>query len=194
MAIAYPLALPAAPGFVDIRFRPRTVVGFAEAPLTLSGQPQVWPGQGWGFTATLPKMTVANADNWVSFLLALNGRQGTFRCGDMSRPTTRGSASGAWTVGAGATFLSTSINLTGTGSLAKGDWFQVGNYLHKVIQVNSPTSYDVWPRLRASYANGTAITYTNALGLFRLASNEMMWDVDVIKHSQMQIEAVEAFA
>ena len=35
------------------------------------------------------------------------------------------------------------------------------------MQVNAG-SVDVFPTLRTAYASGTAITYTNALGLFRL--------------------------
>lgn len=194
MAISYPLAIPTTPGFVDISFKPFTVVGESEADVTKQAQIYVWQGMGWALEASLPAMPVASADAWVAWKLGLNGKQGTFQVYDQSRPTTRGSASGSKTCGVGNVADSTTlITAGGTGSFALSDWLQIGNYLYKVVQVNSATSYDVWPRLRAAHANGTAITYTNAKGLFRLTSNMgMEWNVNAAKHYGLQLSAKEA--
>jgi hypothetical protein len=77
-------------------------------------------------------------------------------------------------VGAAAAAGSTTLPLqNGSGSFAVGDWLQVGtgasSRLHRVLQVNAG-SVDVFPRLRSAYAQGTAITYANAKGVFRLAA------------------------
>lgn len=41
--------------------------------------------------------------------------------------------------------------------------------LHRVVQVNSATSVDVFPRLRSAYAAGTPISTRSPVGLFRCA-------------------------
>lgn len=194
MSLTYPLTLPATPGFVDMKFMPRTVVGFHESPYTLQGQTFVWPGQGWAVSAALPKMKVATAAAWVAWKLGLNGRQGTFYLTDQSYPTTRGTASGTQQCDSGNTANSTTLIIVPlTGAFVVGDWLQIGNNLHRVVQVNSAVSYDVFPRLRTAYAAGTAITYTAAKGLFRLASNEGMgWDVNTALHYGLTLEATEA--
>ncbi len=100
--------------------------------------------------------------------------------GDSVRKLPRGTMAGAWTVGASAVANTTTLPLTGgTGLAAVGDWIQVfasgaTARLHRVLQVNlsggNMISVDVFPRLRSAYANGTAITYSSAKGVFRLAS------------------------
>lgn len=195
MAIAYPLALPSAFKFMEVEWDPQTVVGVATSPFTLSSQTNVWPGQAWAFQANCPPIkNTSDADDCVSFLLSLNGRQGTFNLGDRTRRTTRGTAAGAWTCGAGNAALSTTLVIAGgAGTFAKGDWIQIGNKLHKVIKLVDATHIDVWPRLRSAYANGTVITYTDAVGLFRLQANQdMKWSISVAKKYGLKLTGIEA--
>lgn len=195
MAITYPLSLPSvlSTTFAALQLNPATVVGVASSPFTGQSQQFVWPGQWWAGKATLPPLNGTNADAWVAFLLALNGQQGTFTLGDPSRKTTRGTASGSWTVGASAVANTTTLPIAGgSGAFALGDYLQIGVYLHRIINLVDSTHVDVFPRLRSAYANGTAITYTNPKGLFRLSSNAMQWTVDVAKKHGMEINFVEA--
>ena len=77
-----------------------------------------------------------------------------------------------------ATANGTTLTFGGaTGSFAVGDWLQISTSLYKVVQVNSSSSVDLFPALRKSYAGGTAITYTNAKGVFRLASPSTEWAI-----------------
>ena len=68
-----------------------------------------------------------------------------------------------------------------------GDWLQVGtgssSRLHRVVQVNSSASVDVFPRLRTAYTNGTAITKSSPVGLFRLTGT-VPWGYDAAKFCQ----------
>lgn len=175
MAITFPLALPTVTGIRAIEWAPRSVVGLHASPFTGQQQVYVWPGQWWEATVTLPPMKEAAAGEWAAFFLALNGREGTFLLGDSVRKTRLGSVTGTLTVGTGATANSTTLPIAGaTGTFAVGDWLQVGtgssSRLHRVAQVNSSTSVDVFPRLRSAYASGTAITVASPKGLFRLAA------------------------
>lgn len=193
MAITYPFTVPASPTFSEMTYKPITLVGVTRSPFTLQTQTFVWPGQAWAFRGVLPPISSdAEADAWITWKLALNGQQGTFLIGPSTRKTTRGSAAGAKTVDTGAVFNSTTLPITGgTGAFVAGDWLQISNTLYRVLQ-NNGASVDVWPRLRSSYAAGTAITYVNPKGTFRLASNDMDWTVNLAKHTGLVVEAVEA--
>ena len=193
MAITYPVSLPVAGRFRSIEFAPLTMVGINRSPFTGQSQTYVWPGQLWQAKVSLPPMNDATAGAWVAWLLSLNGQEGTFYLGDSVRRTTAGTAAGSIQVGAGATALTTTLPVQGgTGVFAVGDWLQVATFLYKVVQVNTTVSVDVWPRLRASHAQATAITYTNPAGIFRLATNDMGWSVDVSKIYGIDFSAIEA--
>ncbi len=196
MAIAYPFAVPATLVLSGLQIKPRTNVGIHSSPFTAQQQTTVWTGQWWELSGTIPPRpnNAANGDAIAAFFLALNGVQGTFRFGDPSRTTTRGTAAGACTCAGGNVANSTTLLTAMTfGTFALGDWLQIGNFLHKIIQVNSASNYDVWPRLRTAYAGGTAITYTDPKGLFRLKDNEAMdWALSTDKKYGFKLEAMEA--
>lgn len=173
MAITFPLTPPTAPGFQSRQYSPTTIVGINTSPFT--GQQQVFPslGQWIMFTIDLPPMKDAVAALWTAFFSALNSSEGTFYLGDSIRKTPLGTIAGTVTVGTGAVSNTTTLPLSGgTGAFAVGDWLQVftgaSSRLHRVMQVNSG-SVDVFPRLRSAYASGSAISYTNPKGIFRLS-------------------------
>jgi hypothetical protein len=174
MAITFPLSLPGTPGNRSIQWLDQGAVGVASSPYTGEQQTTRWPHQSWAVQVTLPAMKEADTGPWIAFFLALNGPEGSFYLGDSARKTPRGTISGTVTVGAGAVANSTTLPISGgAGSFALSDWLQVSSgtttRLHRVMQVNSG-SLDVFPRLRSAYANGTAITYNNAKGIFKLAA------------------------
>lgn len=122
-------------------------------------------------------MVRADAEAVIAFLLA--AQRGTFYFQDYANTAARGSVTGTLTV-ATATANSTTLGISGaTGTFALGDWLQIGTSLYKVIQVNSSSSVDLFPVLRSSYAAGTSIVYSNAKGLFRLASNQTEWSIEL---------------
>lgn len=172
MAINFPLSLPTVTGVRSRELVPTTVVGMTSSQFT--GEQQVFPsvGQWLVFNFELPQMKDASAGIWSAFFMALNSMEGTFLMGDSVRKVPRGTVAGTVTVGAGAVANSTTLPLSGgTGAFAVADWLQVftgaSSRLHRVLQVNAG-SVDVFPRLRAAYANGSSITYTNPKGVFRL--------------------------
>lgn len=197
MAIVYPLTPPASLKFSNMAWQPETVVGETRSPTTFQAQTFVWPGQRWTVRCSVPPLknfTGAAADEVVAFLLSLNGKEGTFLLGDRSRLTTRGTANGAWLVGAANVADSTTlITQAGAGQFALADWLQISTYLHRVTKVVDATHYDLFPRLRTAYANGTAITYTNPKGVFKLAENTgMAFNIDTAKYHGVELNCVEA--
>lgn len=205
MALTYPLALPAALPARAVRWSPLTVVEDARSPFTLESQVYVHQGQAWRVLVELPPMERADAEQWVGFLLALNGREGTFAMGPPEYRAPRGVATGTPLVkGAGQsgrTLLTDGWTSGVAGILRAGDYFQLGSgasaRLHKVVQDaasngSGDATLEIWPRLRAAPADNAPITVSAPVGVWRLASNETRWDVGTALIYGMAFEAIEA--
>lgn len=190
MAISYPLSHPSNVGFAAASMTAKSVVGVSRSPFTGAQQVQKHQGQWWQFEGSLPPMTRATAEEWVTFLLSLNGMQGTFLIGDPLGATARGIATGTPLV-KGASQTGNSLITDGwtasqTGILKAGDYFQLGSggssKLYKVLSdANSDASgnatFDIWPSINTAVADNAALTVAAAKGLFRLTANEMRWDL-----------------
>lgn len=175
MAITYPLTPPSPFNLSRLSFTGVSATSRNTSPFTLQTQQYNWPGQAWLGSVDCPPMKRADAEEIVAFLL--KAQRGTFYFQDYANPTNRGGVTGTLTV-ATATANGTTLTISGaTGSFAVGDWLQISTSLYKVVQSNSSSSVDVFPALRKSYAGGTAITYLNAKGVFRLASPSTEWAI-----------------
>lgn len=175
MAISYPLTPPSPFNLSRLSLTGVSATSRNTSPFTLQTQQYNWPGQAWLGSVDCPPMKRADAETIIAFLLA--AQRGTFYFQDYANPTNRGGVTGTLTVTT-ATANGTTLTFGGaTGSFAVGDWLQISTSLYKVVQVNSSSSVDLFPALRKSYAGGTAITYTNAKGVFRLASPSTEWSI-----------------
>jgi len=192
MAISYPLTPPAALEASRLSMTGLSAISRNISPFTMQVQQYNWSGQGWTGTVDCPPMTRTAAEQVVSFLL--KAQRGTFYFQDFANPTARGSVTGTLTV-ASATANGTTLGISGaTGSFAEGDWIQISTSLYKVVQVNSSSSVDLFPVLRSSYAAGTAITYSNAKGVFRLSEPSTQWNIDTAKFYGVSFGVMEDVA
>ena len=207
MPITYPLTAPALPLGRSMDLRGRAVVAHGRSPFTGDGDVQVHAGQWWEMELTLPPMVRADAEAWTAFLLKLNGKEGTFLIGDRTSAVPRGSAGGAPLV-KGASQTGNDLNTDGwpvsqTGVLLAGDYIQLGTgataRLYKLLDdANSDGAGDstltVWPEITAatSPADNAAIVTSSAVGLFRLSSNEMPWQVNEALHYAVTLAAISA--
>jgi len=189
MAIVYPVSLPNTTSFREARMTARTTVGVTKSPFTGAQQVQKHQGQWWEFECSLVPMNRDNAEDWIAFLLSLNGREGTFYLGDPYGATPRGSVSGIPVV-SGADQTGKTLNTDGwdegVNVLKAGDYFQLGSgsaqRLHKVLtNVNADAlgqaTLDVFPEIKTAPDDNALITTTSATGVFRLPSNEMAFDL-----------------
>ncbi len=175
MAISYPLTPPSPFNLSQLSFTGVSATSRNTSPFTLQTQQYNWPGQAWLGSVDCPPMKRADAEQIVAFLLA--AQRGTFYFQDYANPTNRGGVTGTLTVSS-ATANGTTLGISGaSGQFAVGDWLQISTSLYKVVQSNSSSSVDLFPALRKSYAGGTSITYTNAKGVFRLASPSTEWAI-----------------
>lgn len=203
MAITYPLSLPA--GLRQIRITPIAVVSESRSPFSLKSQIQQHQGQLWQAEISVKPMTRASAEEWISFLLKLNGKYGTFLLGDPSGTTPRGLATGTPLVN-GASQTGNSLITDGwtpsqTNILRAGDYIQLGagstSRLYKNLEdtnsdVGGNATLTLWPNLRSSPADNSAIVTSSAKSVFRLATNEMGFDISEAKIYGIVFPAIEA--
>ena len=205
MAISYPLTLPSHTGIRSISFRAINTVGISQSPFTYAQQVVAHSGQRWEVDITLPPMKRDDAEQWVAWLVSLRGHLGTFNLGDPIGTSPRGAVGGTPLVNGGGQIGGT-LNIDGctasvTGWLKAGDYIQLGSgssaTLHKVLQdadsdSSGEVSLDIWPYIRTAPADNAAVTTSNTVGTFRLASNEQNWDVNHASFYGMTFGAFEA--
>lgn len=205
MTITFPLSPPAAPGFRGVRLAGSASVGHSRSPFTLESQVYAHQGQIWRGELQLPTMQRAEAEAWIAFLLSLNGRQGTFLMGIAGAETPRGAIGGTPLVNGGSqsgqTLVLDGASNTITGWLMAGDYVQLGSgldtHLHKVLvdadsDGSGNVTLDIWPRLRASPADDSAVVVSSALGLWRLDTNDIPWDLSPPVLYDLSFPVVEA--
>jgi len=209
VGLNYPLTPPAIAGIgpQDFTLSMQNVVGEAVSPFTLSDQEQQWPGQMFTIEANLPPMPYAEAEQWIAFLGAMFGKFGTFLMGDYNRPTPQGPMSGSPVVN-GSNLSGSNQLLVRTTALSVGDWAFAGDYLqvtasggqqrlHKILQ-NASTdpsgdvTLEIFPNLRESLVDGTAIVTANCAGTFRLQQNTATWKIDRNRMYTISFKAREA--
>jgi hypothetical protein len=164
----------------------------------------VWPGQNWQIDVSLPPMKRPEAEAWLGFLLSLNGMEGTFTLDIPTAKMPRGPAAGTpvadGTQSARARTLATKgWTASQTPVLRAGDFIQIGTgadtRLHKVlVDANSDdtglASLEIFPGLRATgIADNAAIATANCKNLWRLASNETPWDIDIAQIYGLEFSA-----
>jgi hypothetical protein len=208
MAETYPLTLPTHTGVSQVEITASNVVAISESPFTLSQQVVRHAGERWSAIITIPPVKRVDAEYWNSFFLRLRGKFGTFLLGDPSSATPRGSASatpGTPLVNGGSQ-TGNELNIDGlptsvTGYLLAGDYIQLGSgstaRLYKVLQdVNSNASgeatLNLWPNLRTSPTNNSAVVVSNARGVFRLSANDATWSVNNAGLYSISFAAMEA--
>ncbi len=208
MAITYPRTLPTATGIRNVDLGAVNSVAYSQSPFTFAGQAQASAGQMWQATVTLPPMKREDAAVWVSWLISLRGQFKTFLMGDPSSPAPQGLASvlpGLPVVnGAGQT--GETLNITGA-SASKNSWLKAGDYiqlgsgstatLHRVLEdantnASGQTTLSLWPHIRTAPSSGATVTVNNAVGRWRLASNETNWSVNEASIYGISFTAMEA--
>lgn len=206
MTITYPLSLPTSINFDGVTLKPVAAVASQRSPFSLEASFQRLQGQMWQGTLSLPLMSRDTAEDWLSWLVALNGMEGTFLMGVAGCSTPRGAIGGTPLV-AGAGQSGNTLQIDGCTPLVMnwlkaGDYIQLGSgldtHLHKNLNNASTDSggfvtLDLWPRLRASPADNDPVVVSGANGLWRLAGNEMPFSLAPgVLVSVDSIEVIEA--
>lgn len=204
MAITYPLSLPTTIGIASISFNARNVDALSQSPFTLAHQVISHAGQQLSASINLPPMNTAEAEEWVTFLMQLKGRTGTFLMGDPSREFPQGSAGGSPVI-SGAGQSGSTLSITGaaasvTGWLKAGDYIQVGSgstaSLYKTLTDTNTDGagaaiIDIWPDLHLTPVDASAVVVNSPVGRWRLASGATTWDVSSASIYGISFQAME---
>lgn len=190
VSYSYPLDFPSAAVF-SVEYAPQHAAAIGRSPFTFKGDVQAYQGQLRCWTVTLPPQQDQDVIAALeTFLLKLNGREGTFLLGDPARAAARGSYDSGLDFPVVDSAGSPSLNLEGdrvlltdgwranqTGLLKAGDHFQLGSgatasLVTCLSDVNSDAlgaaEIDIWPRLRRTPADNAALTITGAKGLWKM--------------------------
>ena len=198
MAISYPITLPTLSIAQPVRttFRIRRIIGQSQSPFSGITQTFKHSGEWWEAEITLPPMKQAVAKVWVASLVSLRGVSGQMFLGDFDAKTPNGTASsnaGTPLVNGGSqtgnTLAIDGAPASQTGYLKAGDYIQIGSGItqkfHMVVEDantngSGEATLSIEPALRTSPANDTAITVSNAKGVFRLVDNITEWEANAI--------------
>jgi hypothetical protein len=198
------VGLPASPGLQSVDFNFSTPVANVTSVFTGQVQAQRWPGADTlSGTATLPPLTQAQADQWISALMQMQGMSNAFQLGDPTKAMPAGTPLGTPTadgsvamVAGGITLYTKGWTASTTNLLLPGDYLQIGYRLHRVLDaVNSDSSgkaaINIWPSLREVPVDGQSVITTNPVGLFRLAKNQNTWSADFTHLTHMSFPFTE---
>ena len=201
---SYPLTLPTITGIKQQTFGLQRAVSVTMSPFTYQEQVYQHEGERWSGLYTLPPMLKNHAAIWLSFLMKLRGRRGTFKAGDQDRKTIQGATVGTVLVnGAGQTgnYINVDgVGATVTGAFKAGDYITIQDRLYMVTDdANSNGSGEatlyIEPALRSgilAIADDATVLYTNTTALMRLDSNEQNWDTDHISKYGISFSFSEA--
>lgn len=199
------VALPDKPGLRSVEFNFTDAVAIVSSPFTGATQAQQWPGADmWSGTMTLPPLTQAQADAWISALMECRGMANAIQIGDPLKTHPAGAAGGAPVVNAsgGAMAIGTTTLYTHGWTPSKfrvllpGDYVQIGYRFHRNLDVvNTDSSgnavLSLFPSLREVPTDGEVLILNNPRGLFRLAQNKRTWSSDVTRLTRMSFPILE---
>lgn len=198
------------PAPTRIEYRAIDIVGANRSPYTAQRQGFNWK-QGWmEWSVSYPPMLDTYSQDWIAFLLQLQGTTNVFQIGDPRKSSPRGSGLGApyvLGVNPSQTYFLGSAGWTpnAAGVLLPGDYLQVGYRLYRATaQVDADSMgqavIPIWPPIREVPNGGSGsppeydtIVLNDTKGLFELKSNSRSWMLDVDRYyKQIVFEIREA--
>lgn len=194
--------LPTTKAPAHITLRSRAASAINASPFTGQQQSYEWPGHWLEADITYPPLARDDAAEIIAFMVSRKGVGKKFMLGDTAGRVPRGVATGAPVVNGAAqvgSVLATRGWTINTPNIVKAqDWMQVGNNLYMALgaedaDANGNCNIDVFPTLREQPPDGTPIVMTNAMGAFRLMTNDFEWDIAPDKLYRIQFKAVQAF-
>jgi hypothetical protein len=199
--------MPTCPAPRSVVFTQHDAVATTRSTFTNLTQTQIWPGADyWEADITLPPMTRTQAAPWIAFLGSLQGQANVLQIGDPGGKTPLGTPLGAPLVNStvdtyntpGTTTLYTrGWQASAFRLLLPGSYLQIGYRLYMCLDVvdsdsSGDASFTIWPSIRETPADGTAISLHNTTGLFRLSGNARQWSSDYTQLYAISFKVTEA--
>lgn len=189
MTITFPATFPSTPAPRSLVWGLFDPIAGTRDPFTGTQQLQAYPWGQWSVAIDLPPMQDAEANDWQGFLASLQGRLGSFLLEDPAH--VRQGAGGGTPLVNGADQTGLTLVTDGwtpsTTVLKRGDRIQIGSAASSELKImmadgvsdgSGNATLDIWPRVRTSPGNNTAVIITNPKGVFQLARNRRSYRVD----------------
>ena len=197
MSVSYPLTFPTSVFPVTQSWSIQRQAGVSESPFTGKQQTVEFDYAKWKVNVSFPPMRRTNGSEFISFLTKLHGRRGTFLMGDADRRTPSNSISGDVTINGTFAVNSVVLTVSGTTAFSKGDMIQLGSgastRLYMIVSDQSGSSaIQIEPKLKTAVSSGDVVTYTNPKGIFRMDSNNQMWDTNAVSNYGISFSCTEA--
>ena len=157
-------------GFTSMTMRLRSATAISSSPFTYDQQVYQHQGVCWEAEVTLPPLKRSEAKEVEAFFAALRGQGGTFTMGNPLHDT---NATGTITSG---TRNATTVTAT-VGGAEVGDYFETNGVLYIITAIGDST-IDIMPPLRTAISSATIMDFTLPKGSWRLASNEIEWNIN----------------
>jgi hypothetical protein len=169
-----------------------------QSPLSGATRTISTPGSRWTFSASWPALAYADRSKVEAFLASLNGRAGRFYFSPPEYYFPKGSARSATVNGGSQTGSSLNVTMTAFWTLKAGDFLEVNGELKRVTSDMSADSNGLGtvnfaPPLRASPANGAAISLQAPTATFMLMDDKAGVTVGPGGFADFTIDAIETF-
>lgn len=213
-SVVYPLSLPTVGHIKSSSFGMRRKMAHTESPFSGATQSHDYGFAKWTATITLAPMKRADAAQWCAFMVALRGRFGTFLMGDPDYTGAQGSVSSlpisvqqSQTAGIAASITENRIYFQSTATSNYTDFFKAGDYISVgsgltrrmyMVRADAPatagdgTAY-IEPFIKTFIAYYTQLDYTTPTALFRMDSDEAIWDTDHVSKYGFTFSCTEAY-
>lgn len=208
MALSFPLSVPDYNDIQQMQIETFNAVSRSASPYTLSHQTQENSGVVRIFRFQLRPMFKEDANTWIAWLESLRGGSKTLLIGDPHNRSPQGSASTSpgTPLVAGASQTGAELDIDGcpanaTGYLLAGDWIQLGSgvdaRLYRVTATVSTNgsgaaTVDIFPDLRTSPADNSAVTVSSTEGCFRLVEPRVAVSVGVHHVHDIEFQVIES--
>lgn len=157
-------------GFTSMTMRLCSATAVTSSPFTYDQQVFQHQGVYWEAEVTLPPLKRSEAKEVEAFFAALRGQGGTFTMGNPLHDT---NATGNITNGTrNATTVTANV-----GGAEVGDYFETNSVLYIITAIGDST-IDIMPPLRTAISSSTVMDFSLPKGSWRLASNEIEWNIN----------------
>ncbi len=160
-------------GFTSMTMRLRSATAISTSPFTLDQQIYEHQGVRWEAEVTLPPLTRSEAKEVEAFFASLRGQSQTFTMGNPLHTVANETGSYITSGSKGAT------TVTGTVSspVAVGDYFEISGALY-ILTAENASTLEIMPPLRTAISASTTLDFDLPKGTWRLASNDIDWNIN----------------
>lgn len=179
MTIAYPVAFPTINGKTivqNLTMRLSQSAAITESSTSMVQQVQDFGNARWEAEITIRPLDFDEARVFQAFIASLRGVGKTFTFGDPQQTYTSNVPVCTTTQGAGYSYLS--IVNSSNHVLKAGSHIGLGNRMHLLLEdalANATTTCEITPPTRESH--GGSIDVTHPTTFWRLASNDVEWNI-----------------